>query len=222
MQSAPIRVINPNSSEAVTQAMDAALAPLKSLAGPEIVCETLREGPPGVESEAHIAQVTGPLLGLAQSGPASALVVACFSDPGLPLLRESMACPVFGIGESAYLAALNLGQRFGVISILAASVKRHLRQIRALGLEQRLAGDLPLGLGVTELAGDEAAVLARLTEVGETLRDAHGADVLILGCAGMARYRTALEERLGLPVVDPTQAATASAIAAVQLAWTTS
>ena len=75
---------------------------------------------------------------------------------------------------------------------------------------------------MTELAGDEAAVLARLTDVGERLRDERGADVLILGCAGMARYRTALEDRLGLPVVDPTQAATASAIAAVQLAWTTS
>ncbi len=222
MERAPIRVINPNSSETVTTAMDAALAPLKFPSGPAIVCETLAEGPPGVETEAHIAQIMGPLLGLAQSRPASALVVACFSDPGVPLLREAMVCPVFGIAESAYLAALNLGQRFGVISILAVSVKRHLRHIRALGLEQRLAGDLPLGLGVTELAGDEAAVLERLTAVGETLRDQRGADVVILGCAGMARYRAALETRLGLSVVDPTQAATASAIAAVQLAWTTS
>ena len=221
MDRAPIRVINPNSSVSVTTAMDAALTPLKALSGPEIVCETLAEGPPGVQSEAHIAEVTGPLLGLAQSKPASALVVACFSDPGVPLLREAMTCPVFGIGESAYLAALNLGQRFGVISILPVSVKRHLRQIRALGLEQRLAGDLALGLGVTELAEDEAMVLERLCSVGERLRDERGADVVILGCAGMARYREALETRLGLPVVDPAQAATATAIAAVQLAWTT-
>ena len=170
MDRAPIRVINPNSSVSVTTAMDAALTPLKALSGPEIVCETLAEGPPGVQSEAHIAQVTGPLLGLAQSRPASALVVACFSDPGVPLLREAMACPVFGIGESAYLAALNLGQRFGVISILPVSVKRHLRQIRALGLGQRLAGDLALGLGVAELADDEAMVLERLCSVANDIR----------------------------------------------------
>jgi allantoin racemase len=54
--------------------------------------------------------------------------------------------------------------------------------------------------------------------VGTRLRDHDGADVLVLGCAGMAQYRAGLEAEVGLPVIDPTQAAVTMAIGAVRLA----
>ena len=56
-----------------------------------------------------------------------------------------------------------------------------------------------------------------MTSVGKKLRDDDGADVLIMGCAGMARYRARLEAAVGLPVIDPTQAAVTIAIGAVLL-----
>jgi allantoin racemase len=69
---------------------------------------------------------------------------------------------------------------------------------------------------VVELS-DEDRTFARMGEVGARLRDRHGADVLVLGCAGMAQYRAPLEEELQLPVVDPTQAAVTMAIGTVRL-----
>ena len=51
------------------------------------------------------------------------------------------------------------------------------------------------------------------------LRDTDGADVVIMGCAGMARYRKPLQDELGIPVVEPTQAAVAMAIGRVRLNW---
>jgi Asp/Glu/hydantoin racemase len=51
------------------------------------------------------------------------------------------------------------------------------------------------------------------------LRDEHGADVVVMGCAGMARYRAPLQQAIGLPVVEPTQAAVAMAIGRVRLGW---
>ena len=45
-----------------------------------------------------------------------------------------------------------------------------------------------------------------------------GADVIVMGCAGMARHRRALEKALGVPVIDPTQAAVAMALGAVCVA----
>ena len=77
-----------------------------------------------------------------------------------------------------------------------------------------------MGLGVTELA-DETKTLDRMIECGRRLRDDHGAGVLIMGCAGMARYRQRLEDDTGLPVVDPTQAAVTMAIGAVRLGLVT-
>jgi Asp/Glu/hydantoin racemase len=215
-----IVVINPNSTEAVTQAIDRAAEPLRFADGPEILCRTLHEGPPGVESQIDADRVVMPLLRMIrdEDAAAAAFVIACFSDPGLHAAREATAKPVLGIAECGVLAALTLGERFGVLSILARSVPRHLRYYRAIGVAGRLAADLPIGLGVAELE-DERAALARLVETGSRLRDMHGADVLVMGCAGMARYREPLEQAVRLPVVEPTQAAIVSAIGRVRLGW---
>lgn len=91
------------------------------------------------------------------------------------------------------------------------SISLHRRAQRALGLDHKLAGELAIDRSVAELSREEL-VWKRLSAVGKKLRDEHGAGVLILGCAGMARYRARLEDQLGIPVVDPTQAAVGMAM----------
>lgn len=213
-----IYIVNPNSSQHVTEGIDAAVAPMRAVCPVPIGARTLKEGPPGIESQAHVDGVVAPLLAhcAALEEGASAFVVACFSDPGLAALREQSARPVLGIAESAVLTAMTLGQRFGIISILSKSIPRHMRYLGAMGVMDRLAADRPLELGVLELQ-DRARTFERLVTVGQELRDGAGADVLILGCAGMTAYRGDLEARLGVPVVEPCQAAAALAIGRVAL-----
>jgi len=208
-----IVVINPNSTEACTRSIDAAMAPLRFAGGPEIECVTMAEGPPGIQSQQDSDGMIGPICTYvhARGNDAGAFVIACFSDPGLHAAREVTDHPVFGIAECGYLAAMTRGERFGVISILDSSVARHGRYVRQLGIESRSAGDRAIGLGVVELDQEEL-VLNRMTATGAALRDEDGADVLILGCAGMARYRDRLSDALGLPIVEPTQAAVTAAI----------
>ena len=219
-QSHRILVINPNSTEAVTAGIDRAMEPLRISGGPSIECVTLRDGPPGIETQAHVESVVAPISVMVRSrdNDCSAFVIACYSDPGLHAVREAVDVPVLGIMESGVLTALTLGQRFGVIAILPGSIPRHLRAYGAMGVQARLAGELAIGLNVTELAQYERT-LARMTEVGRRLRDEHGADVIVMGCAGMAAYRTALQQALGLPVVEPSQAAVAMAIGRIRLNW---
>ena len=215
-----IVVINPNSTVAVTEGIDRALAPLRLAGGPPIECVTLAKGPPGIESQRDADGVIGPLCRLIEqqdnAADTGAFIIACYSDPGLFAARETTARPVFGIAECAMLTALTRGERFGVISILERSIPRHLRYLRAMGLASRLAGDLAIELGVLELA-DEAKTLTRMTKVGQRLRDEYGADVLIMGCAGMARFQARLQQALGVPVIEPTQAATSMALGTVLL-----
>ncbi len=214
-----ILVINPNSSDDVTQRMSDALDGLRFDDGPVIDCMTLAEGPPGIETDRHIAQVAGPITSTIEreQNRTSAFVIACFSDPGIHAAREASRAPVFGIGESAYATALTRGDRFGVISILSRSLPRHRRQIASLGLLDRLGADVAIDMGVTELSQTDK-VRARMIEVGTELRDTHACDVLVMGCAGMAQYRRCLEDDLGMPVIDPTQAATSMAIGALRAA----
>ena len=209
-------VINPNSSETVTAGIDAALAPLRPLGVP-IRCLTLAEGPPGIEDQAQADRTIAPMLDLALAqADASGFVIACFGDPGLHALRTLTPLPVQGIQEAAVMTALTLGQRFGVIAILPASVPRHRRAFGAMGVTDRLAGDRALGLGVADLA-DPGRTLDAMIRTGAALRDEDGADVLIMGCAGMAQYRDRLEAATGLPVVEPCQAAAGLAIARMAL-----
>jgi Asp/Glu/hydantoin racemase len=211
-----ILVVNPNSNEAVTKGLADALAPVRFADGPEIECRTLAEGPFGIETQEHVESVTLPLRRLvAGSNDIDAFVIACYSDPGLAVCREVTARPVFGINEAGLLTALARGEHVGVIAIGQRSIRRHVRYVRQLGLMDRFAGERPLNMSVAEVASG-AKTLERMIEVGEELRDKDGADVIVMGCAGMARHRSPLEAALGIPVIDPTQAAVAMAIGAVQ------
>ena len=216
-----ILVINPNSTEAVTRGIDQAAEPLRMPGGPAIECVTLKEGPPGIETQQHVDGVVAPLLKLVgeKEDQYAAFVIACYSDPGLHSLREATRKPVLGISECGILTALTLGQKFGVIAILRQSIARHLRYVGALGVSERLAAELPVDIPVVELS-NEQKTFGRMVEVGKTLRYQHGADVVVMGCAGMARYRKPLQDAIGVPVVEPTQAAVAMAIGRVRLGWT--
>ena len=209
-------VINPNSSQNVTDGIGRAVDPLRHW-GHTIKCLTLAEGPPGIETDEHVAGVVEPICQLTASlTDATGIVVACFSDPGVTRLRSELDIPVLGIREAAVTQALTLGDKFGVIAIGEASVRRHLAAFDDMELSGRLARDRPLGLSVTDLA-NPTITLDRMIETGRTLRDTDGADVLIMGCAGMAQYREQIEAATGLPVVEPCQAAVALALGRISL-----
>ena len=215
-----ILVINPNSTESMTRVIDEACAPLRMAGGPAIETATLKEGPPGIETQQHVDGLIAPLTAFVRKVESkySGFVIACYSDPGLFSVREATRKPVLGIAECGILTALTLGHKFGVIAILQQSIPRHLRYMGALGVMDRFAAELPVGLGIAEMS-DEKRTFGRMVEVGKCLRAEHGADVIVMGCAGMARHRKPLQDAIGAPVVEPTQAAVAMAIGRVRLSW---
>jgi len=211
-----ILVINQNSNEDVTAGLIDAVARLQFAGGPEVECHTLAEGPYGIESQSHIDGVVLPLRELvAGRTDVDAFVIACYADPGLAACREATAQPVFGIHECGILFALSRGDRFGVLAINQNSIDRHALYLRQLGLLERLAGEYPLNISVAETSSGEKT-FAQLMQGGTALRDDSHANVLVLGCAGMAKHRRPLEAALGIPVIDPTIAAVTMALGAVQ------
>ena len=171
-----------------------------------------------------VEQVTLPLVKLVKSldakhgDAAGAYVLACFSDPGLHAVREATTKPVLGISECGVVTAMTRGHRVGVIAILRQSIPRHGRMFGAMGLTERVVAEVPLGMNVVDLV-DADRTRAGLLRAGKELRDTHLIDVVVLGCAGMAAHRAWLEEQLGIPVVEPTQAAASMAIGRTLLGW---
>ncbi|MDH7800767.1 MULTISPECIES: aspartate/glutamate racemase family protein [unclassified Rhizobium] len=212
-----ILVINPNSSVSVTKSMEACLGSVRAATRHTIECIELSKSPPGIETDEHVAAVIPNIIEAVTASSADAFVLACFSDPGIAEVRRCTASPVFGIAESAYLTALGLGSCFGIISLGQSSIDRHLRYLKVLELDRRLAGDRSIDKTVVELmASDVVDVVSR---TGRKLRDEDGADVLILGCAGLGSYREALQDSLGIPVIDPVQAGVALACTTLDLGY---
>jgi Asp/Glu/hydantoin racemase len=212
-----ILLINPNSNSDFTRAMDLSVKPLCAQGAYRIDSVTLEGTPRGIETQRDIDSVIEPLCRLIEKEAAQtdAFVIGCFADTGLYSAREVTKKPVIGICEAGLATALNLGERFGVISTSSESRNAELRLVRSYGLLERCAGFEPVDVPVAEMATAETAK-ERVLSAGTRLWTS-GADALVLGCAGMAPYRSALRDSLGIPVVDPCVSAVAMAIGIVTL-----
>ena len=207
-----ILVINPNSTEAVTEGMAKELQSFNFSDGPEIVCVSLTQGPFGIERQADVESVKLPLRNMVSGHKdIDAFVIACYSDPGLQVGREATERPVFGIQECGVLAAMAQGDRFGVIALQERSIRRHLLYLRQMGVMGRFAKERAANLSVEECANG-TTTFDKICTVAQQLRDEDQADTIILGCAGMASHRSSLESKIGIPVIDPVQAAVSMAI----------
>jgi len=213
-----ILVLNPNGSAEVAHTISRSIEPLRERSAWQIECSYLQEAPLGIETDADVANVAPMVADVVRSTDADVVVVACFSDPGVQLARSVSRRPVIGIAEAAYYAALQLSERFGVVSLGPASILRHAAHIERLGLTSRLAGDIAVNMSVAE-ANDPHSASASIARTATTLKEAHGAGSVILGCAGMGGSRHALQDVLGVPVIDPVQAAVASAITFLDLKY---
>lgn len=206
-------MVNPNSSERISRQVDDAVRPLADGLGIDVEVVTSRAGPPAIESDGDVVAAVEPMIEIARDNPADAYVVACFSDPGIGEMRASLDAPVFGIAESAVLAAMSRGRRVGIISAVEEALPRHDRYWDRIGVTERVVRDVATGRGVLDLESEDAYedVLA----AGEELAGS-GADVVVLGCTGMTHLRARLQDDLGLPVVEPCQAAIRFAASALR------
>ena len=205
-----ILVINPNCSEACSAGIDAAIEPFRFPGGPRFDIATLKDGPPAIYAWRDWHAVVEPLCRLVERETADAFVVACASDPGIEAVRTATSRPVLGVFRSAVAAAVARAERFGVIAIVEASKARHLAALRAMGLENRLAAEIALNVSRDTLL-DPVAARASLIAAGQAAVQA-GAETVILGCTGMAHHRHAIEQEIGVPVIEPCQAAAALAL----------
>lgn len=212
---ARILVINPNSSTACGDGIANALAPFRFCGGPVIDVMSLPDGPAAIYSWREWHAAVAPICRCIEHEAADLYLIACASDPGIEAARSLTDRPVLGIFRAAVASAIGLADAFGVIAIVEASKARHRAALRAMGLEARLAAEVALNVTMDTLL-DPAAARERLIAGAQACVEA-GAGAVILGCAGMAHHRTAVESVCGVPVIEPCQAGAAVALAAIRL-----
>lgn len=200
--------LNPNATVAMTDNIVAAAR--AALPEAAITGMTNRTGPPAIEGPQDGAAAIPGLMSLipkARARGTDALVIACFDDTGLAEARAIAACPVLGLGQAACLMAAALGQRFSVVTSVAAAVPVIAGNIRALGLAGHCASVRASGLSVLEIDAGGPAVRDRLiAEIGLACHE-DGAKAVVLGCAGMAALAPELAARTNVRLIDGVAAA---------------
>ena len=151
-----------------------------------------------------------------------AVVLAGFGEHGKDALQEMLAVPVFDIAECAAHIAHLLGRRFSVVTTLARSIAPIEDRLLVAGLDAHCASVRECGLGTAEVDADPAAAVAAIVDEAARAVNEDGADVICLGCAGMAGVAAAIASKVGVPAVDGVAAAVALAEAVVGLGLSTS
>lgn len=218
-----IVVANVNTTEAVTEAIREQ-AERSARPGTEILAVTPSFGAPSVEGnfESYLAAVAVMDRVTTLEEHFDAVVLAGFGEHGKEGLAELFDVPVVDITEAAAHAACLLGRRYSVVTSLRRTVGQIEDRLRLVGLADRCASVRATDMPVLDLESDPERTGARLAEEAEDAVRTDGAEVVCLGCAGMAGLAEHVREKVGVPVVDGVPAAVGLAETLVGLGLSTS
>lgn len=218
-----ILVANVNTTESMT---DSITATARSVASPgtEIDGLTPLFGAESVEGsyESYLAAVAVMETVRRYQGPYDAVIQAGYGEHGREGLQELLEVPVVDITEAAASTAQFLGRCYSVVTTLDRTVPLIEDRLRLAGLSERCASVRASGLAVLELESDpDAAVRAIVAEAEQAVAQDR-AEVICLGCGGMAGLLEQVSDATGVPVVDGVAAAVTIAESLVRLGLRTS
>lgn len=222
-QAVRILVVNPNTSASMTEAI-ASIARRHASPGTEVVALAAAYGAEGIDNsvEGLISAVAVMDLVSTYDGDYDAVVMAGFGEPGREGLQELLQVPVVDICEAAAHVAQLLGRTYSVVTTLGRSVSSIEDRLLLAGQRARCVSVRSTGMSTTETDEQPEAAFAAVVAQARLAVEVDRAEVICLGCAGMAGLDEAVTSALGVPVVDGVAAGMRLAQALVGLGLSTS
>jgi allantoin racemase len=218
-----IIVVNVNTSQSMTDGIAEAARRYAS-PGTETVALQPYFGAEAVDCnfESYLSAVAVMDRVLAYKQPYDAVVLAGFGEHGRDGLQELIEQPVIEICEASAHVAMMIGRAYSVVTTLQRSVPAIEDRLKLAGLWDRCASVRASGMSTLEVDRDpQGAVRAVVAEARKAVEVDH-AEVICLGCAGMAGLEEAITTELKVPVIDGVGAAVRLAEALVGLGLKTS
>ncbi|MGO4681365.1 aspartate/glutamate racemase family protein [Microbacterium sp. 2MCAF23] len=218
-----ILIANVNTTEAMTDAIAEAARSAAS-PGTEIIGLTPDFGAESCEGnfESYLAAIAVMDKVVRYEGEYDAVIQAGYGEHGREGLQELLTVPVVDITEAAASTAMYLGRSYSVVTTLDRTVPLIEDRLILAGLHDRCASVRSSGLGVLELESDPERAVEAIAAEAQKAVEVDRAEVIVLGCGGMAELKDRVVELCGVPVVDGVQAAVQVAESLVRLGLTTS
>ncbi len=205
-------LVNPNTTQAVTDAVQAAARAAAS-PGTELKAVTGRFGPLVIGSRAENAIAQHGVLELVaqHAGGCDAVVLAVSLDTGLWACRELLPMPVIGMTEAGLLLGCTVGTRFGIVTYGRRMGPLYRELVESHGLASRLAGIATLDVTPEQTFSDPQIVRAAVVDAARRLVDGDGAEAVLLAGAAMATLAAGLQAAVDVPLLDGVACAVALA-----------
>lgn len=183
-----ILVVNVNTTASMTESIGAQAAAVAS-PGTEIVPLTPPFGAESVEGnyESYLAAVAVMEAVRSYPHPFDAVIQAGYGEHGREGLQELLDVPVVDITEAAASTAQFLGHRYSVVTTLDRTVPLIEDRLKLAGLSDRCASVRASGMAVLDLESDEEAAVEAIVEQAAQAVERDRAEVICLGCGGMAK-----------------------------------
>jgi allantoin racemase len=218
-----ILVANVNTTESMTDSIAAQARSIAS-AGTEIVGITPRFGADSCEGnfESYLAAIAVMDAVTHYPGPFDAVVQAGYGEHGREGLQELLDVPVVDITEAAACTAMFLGHKYSVVTTLDRTVPLIEDRLKLAGLDARCASVRASGMAVLELEDEPERAVEAIINQAMLAVSQDKAEVIVLGCGGMAGLDEQIRQRAGVPVVDGVASAVAIAESLVRMRLSTS
>ncbi|MDN5432014.1 MAG: aspartate/glutamate racemase family protein, partial [Pseudomonas paracarnis] len=195
-----ILVVNVNTTESITDTI-AQQARAVASPGTEIVGLTPYFGAESVEGnfESYLAAIAVMDRVMAYDQPFDAVIQAGYGEHGREGLQELLNVPVVDITEAAASTAMFLGHAYSVVTTLDRTVPLIEDRLKLAGLYQRCASVRASGMAVLELEEDPLGATEAIVRQAELAIRDDKAEVICLGCGGMAGLDEQIRQRTGVP-----------------------
>ncbi|MDR1900396.1 MAG: aspartate/glutamate racemase family protein [Treponema sp.] len=204
-----ILVINPNSSVKMTEDIRNTAAALED---DRLVIETVKmDGSPEVlESFADYTAAGAEVVRYLREKQAAGfgfdgVLLACMGDPCLFGVKEVCRTPAAGIAEAGISAALLMGYKFSILASSAKAKPMMESMVMSYGLGSRMASVEAFNIPIVSFM-ENRELLREMVLKTSRMAVEKGAEVLILGCAGMTMLGGEVSASIGIPVIDPVKA----------------
>ncbi|MFX0206604.1 MAG: aspartate/glutamate racemase family protein [Candidatus Hodarchaeota archaeon] len=180
---------------------------LQQIVKPDTQVEVIHieKGPRSIETFYDEAMAVPEVLRIinANKSKCDGFMIDCFQDPGVQAARELVDVPVLGPAETSMSIASLLAFKFSVVSVLKNSGPMIELQAQKMGIRSRLAVAIGVQIPVLGLEEDPGKAVAEITRTAQWTIEEHGAEIVVLGCTGMASLAGEIQKTLPVPLIEP-------------------
>ena len=130
------------------------------------------------------------------------IIVNCCLDVGVDVIRSIIDTPTIGPCQASLALASVMGKRIGIVTVSKTAIELFEELVIKYRMEKRVVSIRGIDISVPEIEEDIGRTVELLREeIDGAVKD--GADVVILGCTGLAGLAREVQKYFSIPILDP-------------------